>query len=409
MPLATVEEALADLRAGKFVIVMDDEERENEGDLIIAAEKVTPEAIAFMATYGRGLICVALPGWRLDELKIPLMVPEAANTSPLGTAFCVSVEARGLVTTGISAHDRAATIRRLIDPAARPEDFLRPGHVFPLRARDGGVLVRPGQTEAAVDLARLAGLYPAGVLCEIMNDDGTMARRPDLERFAARHGLKLLTVAQIIEYRRRHERLVERRVETRLPTRLGLFRVLGYEDLTTGDAHLVLVHGQPAADPAPLVRIHSACLTGDVFGSRRCDCGEQLDRALAMIAAAPAGVLLYLAQEGRGIGLLNKLRAYHLQDNGLDTVEANLRLGFPADLRDYAVAAQMLGDLGVQRVRLLTNNPAKVQALQRYGLTVVERVPLQVPPNPANRAYLRTKREKLGHYLDLEDDDGTDV
>jgi len=313
------------------------------------------------------------------------------------------------VTTGISAHDRAATIRRLIDPAARPEDFLRPGHVFPLRARDGGVLVRPGQTEAAVDLARLAGLYPAGVLCEIMNDDGTMARRPDLERFAARHGLKLLTVAQIIEYRRRHERLVERRVETRLPTRLGLFRVLGYEDLTTGDAHLVLVHGQPAADPAPLVRIHSACLTGDVFGSRRCDCGEQLDQALALIAAAPAGVLLYLAQEGRGIGLLNKLRAYHLQDNGLDTVEANLRLGFPADRRDYAVAAQMLGDLGVQRVRLLTNNPAKVQALQRYGLTVVERVPLQVPPNPANRAYLRTKREKLGHYLDLEDDDGTDV
>ncbi|HNU82179.1 MAG: bifunctional 3,4-dihydroxy-2-butanone-4-phosphate synthase/GTP cyclohydrolase II [Acidobacteria bacterium] len=394
-----IADAIAAFRAGRMVILVDDEERENEGDLAIAAEKVTPEAIAFMATHGRGLICLALTEERCDQLGLPPMVAE--NTSPFGTAFTVSIEARGKVTTGISAADRAATVRTAIDPATRPDDLLRPGHMFPLRARRGGVLKRTGQTEASVDLARLAGLDPSAVICEIMKDDGTMARVPDLLPFAARHGLPIVTVADLIRYRLRHETIVERLAAPRLPTAWGEFRICAYRAPLTGEEHVALVLGEVDDGQPVLVRVHSQCLTGDVFGSERCDCGVQLYLALDRIAAEGRGVLLYLMQEGRGIGLVNKLRAYELQEAGHDTVEANERLGFRADQRDYGVGAQILRDLGVRRMRLLSNNPSKFVGLRGYGLEIVERLPLEVPPTVDSRAYLRTKREKLGHLLSL--------
>jgi len=401
MALATVEQAIAEYRAGRFVIIVDDERRENEGDLAIAAEKVTPEAINFMATHARGLVCVSLTAERLDYLRIPPMVHQ--NTSRFSTAFSVSVEAAHGVTTGISAADRATTIRALADPAMGPDDFVQPGHVFPLRARPGGVLERQGQTEASLDLARLAGLYPAGVICEIMNDDGTMARLPELERFAERHGLCIITVAQLMEYRRQHERLIKRLSdETTIPTPYGDFRIVGYEDTITRDQHVALLRGDPAALPPALVRVHSECLTGDVFGSRRCDCGDQLHEAMRLIAEAGAGAIVYMrGHEGRGIGLHNKIRAYRLQDLGLDTVDANTELGFPDDLRDYSICAQILLDLGLDQVRLLTNNPAKLDALRTYGVTTVERVPLVIAPNPSNVRYLTTKQKRMGHLLNI--------
>lgn len=396
--LATVEQALEDYRAGRFVIIVDDESRENEGDLAMAAQWITPEAINFMAIHGRGLICVAMTEERLNQLDIPLMVQE--NTSRLGTAFCVSVEARDETTTGISAHDRAATVRKLLDPAAKPSDFVRPGHTFPLRARQGGVLIRAGQTEAAVDLARLAGLYPAGVICEIMNLDGTMARRPQLDEIAGQFDLKIISVAQLIEYRRQREKLVRRLSEATIPTRHGDFTAIAYEDVINHDQHVALVVGDPRGDEPVLVRMHSECLTGDVFGSRRCDCGEQLESAMEMIARNGRGVVVYLrGHEGRGIGLHNKFLAYQLQDSGLDTVEANEKLGFPPDLRDYGIGAQILVDLGVKRMRLLTNNLQKVAALEGYGIEEVERIPLIVEPNQHNERYLATKREKMGHLI----------
>lgn len=402
MSLATIEEALEELRAGHMLIVIDDEDRENEGDLVLAAEKVTPEAMNFMLQYGRGLVCVPLPGERLEALQLPLMVPSEENTAPTRTAFTVSVDAREGVTTGISAYDRAVTVRRLADPRARPEDFVRPGHIFPLRAADGGVLARPGHTEAAVDLARLAGLQPAGVICEILAEDGHMARWPELRAFAARHGLKIIRIADVIAYRRQRSEMHVRCVaRAQLPTRHGSFTVRAYEEVTTGQQHLALVMGKVDDGRPVLVRVHSECLTGEVFGSQRCDCGAQLDRAMDMIGAEGRGIILYMRQEGRGIGLCNKLRAYALQERGLDTVEANHQLGFPADLRDYRVGAHILIDLGIRQVRLLTNNPRKVKGLERHGLRVVERVPLIVPATAENWAYLRTKRDKLGHLLDL--------
>jgi 3,4-dihydroxy 2-butanone 4-phosphate synthase/GTP cyclohydrolase II len=394
---ARIEDALRAIRTGKMVIVVDDEDRENEGDLTMAAEKVTPAAINFMAMHGRGLICLPIVGERLDQLKIPAMVRE--NTSAFETAFAVSVEAKRNVSTGISAFDRAATIQAILDPRTRPDDIARPGHMFPLRAREGGVLVRAGQTEAAVDLARLAGLYPAGVICEIMNPDGTMARMPELLRFARKHGLLLITIKDLINYRLRREKLVRREAATSLPTRHGTFRALLYYSQVDNKHHLALVQGDVATGEPVLVRVHSECLTGDALGSLRCDCGAQLDRALAMIAAEGRGVLLYIRQEGRGIGLANKIRAYELQDQGFDTVEANERLGFKPDLRDYGVGAQILVDLGITRLRLMTNNPRKIVGLEGYGLRVAERVPLVIPPSAANRGYLATKRKKLGHLI----------
>jgi 3,4-dihydroxy 2-butanone 4-phosphate synthase/GTP cyclohydrolase II len=398
-PFASVDEAIEQFRRGGFVILVDDEERENEGDLAIAAEKITPEAVNFMAREGRGLICVALTEERCEALDLPLMVRD--NTSPFGTAFTVSVEARGKITTGISAADRAATILTLADPGTGPEDLLRPGHIFPLRARRGGVLKRAGQTEASVDLARLAGMTPAAAICEIMNDDGTMARVPDLVPFARRHGLPILSVAELIRHRARTETLVERVASPRLPTPYGDFTAHAYRAPATGEEHLALVLGDVAGGEPPLVRVHSQCLTGDVFASGRCDCGLQLEAAMERIAAEGRGVLLYLLQEGRGIGLVNKLRAYELQEGGHDTVEANERLGFPADQRDYGVGALILRDLGIRRIRLMTNNPGKYVALAGYGLEIDERVPLEVPPTEATRGYLRAKRDKLGHLLRL--------
>jgi 3,4-dihydroxy 2-butanone 4-phosphate synthase/GTP cyclohydrolase II len=398
-PFAPIEEAIEQFRQGKIVIIVDDEDRENEGDLAIAAEKVTPAAINFMAKYGRGLICLAMTEERCRQLDLPLMVED--NTSTFGTAFTVSIEARGKVTTGISAADRAATVLTAIDPATRPEDLLRPGHVFPLRARKGGVLKRAGQTEASVDLATLAGLTPAGVICEIMNDDGTMARVPDLTEVARQHGLLMITVSDLISYRLRHETLVRRAAAPQLPTVYGDFKIYAYRSDVTEEEHVALVMGDIEPEDPVLVRVHSQCLTGDIFGSARCDCGVQLEQALQKIASEGKGVLLYLLQEGRGIGLLNKLRAYELQEQGHDTVEANERLGFRPDQREYGVGAQILRDIGVRKMRLMTNNPSKYIALDGYGLEIVERVPLEVPPTESSRAYLRAKREKLGHLLKL--------
>jgi 3,4-dihydroxy 2-butanone 4-phosphate synthase/GTP cyclohydrolase II len=401
MALASIPEAIEDIKAGKFVIIVDDEDRENEGDLVMAAEKVTPEAINFMAKYGKGLICMPIIGERLEELKIPMMVQD--NTSLHGTAFTVSVEARNNVTTGISAYDRAATIKTILDPETKPEDLARPGHMFPLRAREGGVLVRAGHTEAVVDLARLAGLYPAGIICEIMADDGTMARLPELEVMAAEHGLKIVTVADLISYRRRHEKLVNRVAEARLPTKYGEFTVIAYKSVIDPGEHIALVKGRIDDEAPVLVRVHSQCTTGDVFGSLRCDCGQQVALALKAIAAEGRGVFLYMRQEGRGIGLHNKLRAYALQDQGLDTVEANTALGFAPDLRDYGIGAQILIDLGVRNMRLLTNNPKKVIGLEGYGLKVVETVPIVAETTPENIHYLEAKQEKMGHVLNIKE------
>ncbi len=399
MGLSSITEAIQDIKAGKFVIIVDDEDRENEGDLALAAEKVTAAAINFMTLHARGLICMPVIAQRLDELRIPLMVRE--NTSKYSTAFAVSVEAKHRVSTGISAADRAETVRTIINPSTKPEDLVQPGHMFPLRARDGGVLVRAGHTEAIVDLARLAGLYPAGVICEIMSDDGTMARLSQLEAISKQFGIKIISVSDLIAYRRRHEKLVHQVAKAKFPTKYGEFTAIAYKSDIDTDEHLALVMGDICTDEPVLVRVHSECLTGDVFGSLRCDCGEQVTLAMQSIASEGRGVFLYMRQEGRGIGFHNKIRAYALQDKGLDTVEANLSLGFAPDLRDYGIGAQVLADLGLHKVRLLTNNPKKVIGLEGYGLKVVETVPIIVSPNPYNRRYLETKRKKLGHLLEI--------
>ena len=396
-PFATIEEAIEEICQGRMIVVCDDEDRENEGDLVMAAQFVTPESINFMTKEARGFICLALTPDRCQQLGLNLMT--AKNESPLQTPFTVTIEAREGVTTGVSAHDRAHTIQVAVDPGSGPRDLVQPGHVNPLKAKPGGVLERTGHTEASVDLARLAGLVPAGVICEIMNDDGSMARVPDLVGYCERHGLKMVTIKALIAYRRRSDKLVERVVSTRLPTDFGTFEAIGYRSLVDDKHHLALVKGDIAGREDVLVRVHSECLTGDVFHSQRCDCGGQLVAALTMIDAEGGGVLLYLAQEGRGIGLLNKLRAYRLQEEGLDTVEANERLGLPADLRDFGIGAQILVDLGLSSIRILTNNPKKIHALEGYGLSVTDQIPIEETPNPENLAYLRTKREKLGHLL----------
>jgi 3,4-dihydroxy 2-butanone 4-phosphate synthase/GTP cyclohydrolase II len=398
-PFASIEDAIADLRAGKFVVVVDDEDRENEGDLVIAAEKVTPQSINFMAREGRGLICLALTEERCDVLGLPPMVEE--NTSNFGTAFTVSIEARGRTTTGISAADRAATVLTAIDPATRPSDLARPGHMFPLRAQAGGVLKRAGQTEASVDLARIAGLDPSAVICEIMNEDGTMARVPDLALFCARLGIRMVTVADLIRHRMKTERLVQRIAAPNLPTSFGEFRLIAYRSDVTHEEHVALVHGEIGEDEPVLVRVHSQCLTGDVFGSSRCDCGAQLSLAMEKIVEEGRGVFLYLLQEGRGIGLLNKLKAYELQDQGHDTVSANEKLGFPPDIRNYGVGSQILRDLGVRKIRLMTNNPSKYVAIGGFGLEIVERVPLEIHPTDGSRKYLEAKKNKMGHLLKM--------
>jgi 3,4-dihydroxy 2-butanone 4-phosphate synthase/GTP cyclohydrolase II len=396
-PFATIEEAIEEIRSGRFVVVVDDPDRENEGDLVIAAQFATPEAVNFMAMHARGLICLCLTEERCDELGLRQMTEN--NEAPLGTAFTVTVEAREGVTTGISAHDRSHTIQVAIHPESTPDDLVQPGHVFPLRAKRGGVLERTGQTEAAVDLARLAGLTPAGVVCEVMNEDGTMARVRDLIPYIARHGLKMITVADLVEYRRRTERLIERTAQVRLPTEYGEFTAYAYKETLTGRPHVALVRGQVDGAENVLVRVHSECLTGDVFHSLRCDCGEQLELALARIASEQRGVLLYMSQEGRGIGLLNKLKAYELQEQGLDTVEANLALGFPEDAREWGIGNQILHDLGLTTIRILTNNPRKLAGFDGFGLRVVEQLPIEIAPNSENRRYLAAKREKLGHRL----------
>ncbi len=401
MAISTIPEAIEDIKAGKFLIIVDDDGRENEGDLALAAEKVTTEAINFMLKHARGLVCLPVNGERLDELELPLMVGD--NTSKFCTAFTVSVDAKDRATTGISAVDRAETIRTVIDPASRPEDLARPGHVFPLRAREGGVLVRAGHTEAIVDLARLASLYAAGVICEILNEDGSMARLPQLEVVAEEYGIRIVTVADLIAYRVRHERLVHRVAEAKLPSKYGEFTAIAYKSSIDPDEHLALVIGDISTEEPVLVRVHSECVTGDVFGSLRCDCGAQVDLAMQSIAEEGRGVLLYMRQEGRGIGFHNKIRAYALQDEGMDTVEANLCLGFAPDLRDYGIGAQILCDLGLREVRLLTNNPKKVIGLEGYGLKVVQTVPIITRPTPYNRRYLETKQNKLGHLLEISE------
>ena len=399
MSFATVEEAIELYRKGDFVVIVDDEDRENEGDLCLAAEKVTPAAVNFMATHARGLICLALTEERCNELDLPLMVEN--NTSPFGTAFTVSIEARGRITTGISAFDRSETVRAAIDPRTRPQDLLRPGHVFPLRARKGGVLKRAGQTEASVDLAMMSRMTPASVICEIMNEDGTMARLPDLRMFAQRHAVKIISVADIIKYRMRNEHHVECLASPRVPTPFGDFRAYAYRSDINGEEHVALVMGEIREEEETLVRVHSSCLTGDIFHSKRCDCGAQLERAMEMIAAEGKGVLLYLLQEGRGIGLINKLKAYELQELGDDTVQANAKLGFAPDIRDYGTGSQILRDLGVRKMRLMTNNPSKDVAIEGFGLEIVERIPLEIAPNEGTRKYLEAKKKKLGHILEL--------
>ena len=398
MKFHTIEEAIADIKNGKMVILSDDEDRENEGDLVIAAEKVTPEAINFMAKYGRGLICLTLTEERTEQLQLAPMTQE--NTSSFGTAFTISIDARNGVTTGISAKDRAVTILTAVHPETRPNDLVRPGHIFPIRAQKGGVLKRAGQTEGSVDLARLAGLTPAGVICEIMNEDGTMARLPDLIEFGQQHNLKLITIKDLIEYRMKRESLVHRVTEARLPTEYGDFNAVVYQNEIDREVHIALVKGTIDENKPVLVRVHSGCVTGDIFGSRRCDCGEQLHAAMSRIEKEGSGVLLYLNQEGRGIGLVNKLKAYRLQDGGKDTVQANLELGFKADLRDYGIGAQILVDLGLRKIRLMTNNPRKIVGIEGYRLEVVERVPIEIEPHEKNVHYLRTKKNKLGHMLD---------
>ena len=401
MPLSSIPEIIEEIKAGKFIIIVDDENRENEGDLAIAADKVTPEAINFMATHAKGLICMPIVGKRLDELRIPPMVQE--NTSKFTTAFAVSIEAKNRTTSGISAFDRSATVKAVIDPKTRPEDIARPGHMFPLRAREGGVLVRAGHTEAIIDLAKMAGLYPAGVICEILNPDGTMARLPQLEETAQKSGMKIVSIADLITYRRKHERLVQKVAEAKFPTIYGDFTIMAYKSTVDTDEHIAVVKGEIHNGKPVLVRVHSECVTGDVFGSLRCDCGEQVHKAMRMIADEGRGVFLYMRQEGRGIGIHNKLKAYQLQDQGLDTVEANIALGFEPDLRDYGIGAQILADLGLHDIKLMTNNPRKIIGLESYGLTVVEIVPLLVEPTEHNINYLKTKQDKLGHLLAIDE------